>query len=109
MSDTTTTWSRHAPLPSLEMSNSAFFSIAVKSIGVTCETLVGVEYVGLAITGQRFLDWFNAEGCLHRDRQSPRQNPPAEPVHNGAEIDKSARYRNIGQVYRPDLIGSGNR
>ena len=72
-------------------------------------SLVGVEYVGFAITGKRLLDCFDAEGCFHRDRQPPRQNSPAEPVHDGAEIDEAASHRNICQVHRPDLVGPGVR
>ncbi len=36
-SRSTKTLSRHAPLPSIEMAISAFFSTAVKSIEVNCE------------------------------------------------------------------------
>ena len=71
-------------------------------------SLVGIEYVAFAITGQRFLDCFDAEGCFHRDRQSPRQNPPAELVHDGTEVNKSARHGDIGQVHCPHLVGSGD-
>lgn len=71
--------------------------------------LVSIEYVGFVITGQRFLDCFDAEGCFHRDRQPPRQNSPAAPVHDGAEVDEAASHRNICQVHRPDLVGSGDR
>lgn len=35
-------------------------------------SLVGIEYVGFAVTGQRFLDRFDSEGCFHGDRQPPR-------------------------------------
>jgi len=37
------------------------------------------------------------------------ENPSAKPVYDGAEIDEAASHRNIGQVHRPDLVGSGDR
>lgn len=77
--------------------------------GGELRTLVGVEYFGLAIAGKRFLDCFDAEGSFHRDRQPPRQNPPAEPVHDGAEIDKATRHQDVGYVHCPDLVGPGDR
>lgn len=61
--------------------------------GGELRTLIGVEYFRLSIAGQRVLDRFDAEVRLHRDRQPPGQNPPAKPVHDGAEIDESPRHR----------------
>src|SRR5208282_1761539 len=37
----------------------------------------------------------------HGERQTPRQNPPAEPVHHRHQVDKSPGHRNIG-VSRPE-------
>src|SRR5260221_11323665 len=51
-----------------------------------------VEDLRMAMTGQRLLQRFDAECRLHRDRHAPRQNPAAEPVHDGGEIDEAARH-----------------
>ena len=54
--------------------------------------------------GERFLDRLEAKPDLHRDRQPPGQNPAAEPVDHGAEIDEAARHRDVGDVHRPHLV-----
>ena len=64
--------------------------------------------VGIATTGKRFLDRFDAQSGFHRDRQLPRQNPPTDPVDDRAKINLSPRHRNVDQV-RPDLIGADHR
>jgi len=65
--------------------------------GGELRSLVCVEDIGLAVSDKRFLDGFDAEGCFHRNGQPPRQNPPAEPVHDGAEIDDAACHGDIGR------------
>src|SRR3954454_15976264 len=69
--------------------------------------LVGIEDLRLAMASQGLLDRLDAE--LHRDRQPPGQNPPAEPVDDGGEIDKTARHGNVGQIHGPDLVGARDR
>ena len=54
--------------------------------------------------GERFLDRLETERDLHRDRHAPRQDPAAEPVDHGGEIDEAARHRDIGDVHRPRLV-----
>jgi hypothetical protein len=34
-----------------------------------------------------------------------RQDPPAEDIDDGGQIDEAARHGNVGDVRRPDLIG----
>ena len=68
--------------------------------------LVGIEYVGFAISGERFLDRFYTESSFHRDRQPPGQNPATETIHDGAEIDKAACHRDVAHVHRPYVDGS---
>jgi hypothetical protein len=67
--------------------------------------LVRVEDLRLAVTRQRLLQRLDAERCVHRDRQTPRQDPPREPVEHDREIDEALGHRNVGDVHRPDLIG----
>jgi hypothetical protein len=64
-------------------------------------SLVGVEDIWFAVTSQCILQRFDAECRLHRDRQSPRQHPAAEPVEHHGQIDEAARHRDIGDVHRP--------
>src|ERR1700712_3048815 len=72
-------------------------------------TLVGVEDLRLAVPGERFLPNLAAEVSLHGDRQPPGQDPAAEPVDDGGEVDEAAGHRNVGDVHGPDLIGPINR
>src|SRR3954470_22076666 len=55
--------------------------------------LIGVEDLRLTVTSQGLLDCFDAE--LHRDRQPPGQDPPAEPVDHGGEVDEATCHGNI--------------
>lgn len=71
--------------------------------------LVGVEDVGRAKARQRFLQCLDAKVRLQRDRQPPRQNPPAEPVDDGDEIDEAPRHRDVRDDCRPDLVGPRHR
>ena len=71
--------------------------------------LIRVEDLWPAVTGQSFVQRLNAELDLHGDRQSPSEDPAAEPVDDGGEIDEAARHRDIRDVHRPDLVGSDDR
>lgn len=71
--------------------------------------LIVVEDLRLAMAGQSFLDRLNAEPGLHRDREPPGQDAPAEPVDHGGEADEATRHANVGQVHGPDLVGTGDR
>src|SRR3954454_19014598 len=68
--------------------------------------LIGVEDLRLAMASQGLLDRFDAEPGLHRDRQPPGQNPPAEPVDHGGEVDETTRHRNVSNIHCPDLVGT---
>ena len=71
--------------------------------------LIGVENLRPAVTGQSFLQRLDAELGFHRDRHPPGQNPAAEPVDHGRQIDEAARHRDVGDVHRPDLVGPHDR
>ena len=43
------------------------------------------------------------------DRHPPGQNPPAEPVDDGGQVDEAARHRDVGDVHGPDLVGAVDR
>ena len=75
--------------------------------GATCKlrTLIGVEDLRLAMLCQSFFQRLDAERCLHRDRQPPRQHAARRPVEHGCEIHKAARHRNVRDAHRPDLVG----
>ena len=66
--------------------------------------LIGVEDLRPAAPGQRLLDRLKAERHLQGDRQPPRQDPPAEPVHHSSQIDEAPRHRNVGDVHCPYLV-----
>ncbi len=42
--------------------------------GGKLRSLVRIDDIGFAVSSKRLFDGFDAEGCLHRDRQPPRQN-----------------------------------
>jgi len=46
-----------------------------------------------AVPGQRLVHRDEAELHLQRDRQPPRQNPPAEPIHHRSQVDEAARHQ----------------
>ena len=71
--------------------------------------LIGIEDLGLAMPGKRFLYRFVTERHFERDRLLPRQNLAAEPVDDSTEGDEATRHRDIGDVHRPDLIRTGHR
>ena len=71
--------------------------------------LIRIENVRPAVTGQSFIQRLDAELRFHGDRQPPSENPAAEPVDDGREIDEAARHRDVRDVHGPDLVGSDDR
>jgi hypothetical protein len=59
---------------------------AGKGLGRELAALVGIEYLGLAITRQRLFQSFHTEPYIHRDRHPPAEDPATEPVNNGDQI-----------------------
>jgi len=53
---------------------------------------------------QGLLQRLDAEPGFHGDRYAMAENPAAEPIDDGDEIDKAVRHRNVRNVRRPDLI-----
>ena len=53
--------------------------------------LIRVEYLGRAVTCQRLLHSFYAEVGLQRDRHSPCQDTPGEPIQHGSQVDEAPR------------------
>ncbi len=68
--------------------------------------LVGVEDVRLAVARESILLCLDAEGRLHRNRQSPGQNTTRRPIEYSGEIDEAVGHRDIGDVHGPDLVRS---
>src|SRR4051794_24438824 len=64
---------------------------------------------GPAMPSQGLLQRFDAECRLQGDRPPPGQNPPAEPVHDGGQVDEAACQGHVGDVHGPDLIGAVDR
>ena len=97
--------SRYLPLPSMLNPNTAGRQLVNEIAAGELHTLIGVEYVRLAVAIQRFLQCLHAERHVQPDRQSPCQNTPAEPVHYRNQIDKTLRQRNIRDVSAPPQPG----
>jgi hypothetical protein len=71
--------------------------------------LIRIEDVRPSVTGQSFIQRLDAELRFHGDRQPPGENPAAEPVDDGCQIDEAARHRDVRDVHGPDLVGSDDR
>ena len=68
--------------------------------------LIGIEHLGLSITCQSLLDGLKTKRGIERDGYTLCENLAAKPVDNRGEIDKTACHRNVGDIHRPDLIGT---
>src|ERR1700756_175185 len=79
-SRSTNTLSRQAPLPSMLMAMPWLAKQAGEGRTRELRTLVSVEDFRLAMTSERILQRLDAEGCFHRDRQPPGQNPTCCPI-----------------------------
>src|SRR5271170_6509745 len=66
--------------------------------------LIGVKDLRLAITICRVLQGFDAERRLHPNRQTPRQDTAAEPIHHRDQIHKALRQRDVSDVGTPHLV-----
>src|SRR5215212_8657625 len=71
--------------------------------------LIGVEDLRPAVAGQRLFQRLDAERRLQGDRQPPGENPTAEPVDHGGQVDEAACHGHVGEVHGPDLVGSVDR
>ena len=96
--------SRNRPLPSMLIRTPAALQLVQERGAGELHALIGVEDFRLAMSAHRFLQRLDAEVRLHGDRQPPRQNPPAEPVHHRHQIHKPFGHRNIRDVGAPDLV-----
>jgi hypothetical protein len=67
--------------------------------------LVGVEDLGLAMTGDGLLDGFEADVRGQRVGEPPGDHPAAGPIDSGHEIDEAPAHRDVGDVRGPDLVG----
>ena len=83
----------------------ACFEQRSERFGGELRALIGVEDFRLSVSIHRLLQRFHAEIALQRNRQTPRQHPPAEPVHHRNQINKAPGHRNIRYIGAPDLIG----
>jgi hypothetical protein len=82
---------------------------AVNAILVKLAALILVENLQRPEAGQRFLQSFDLEIGPQRDRHSPAEHSPAEPVDNGDQVDEAARHRDVRDVGRPHLVGPRQR
>ncbi len=71
--------------------------------------LVGVEDLGLAVSGHRLVQRLDAEPGIHSVRQPPRQDMARRPIHDRDQVEEPAPYRDIGDVGAPDMIGADYR
>jgi len=54
---------------------------------------------------ERALPGYHTEPGIQRIRDFPVQHEPAEPVHNGGQIEQTAAHRNARDIGAPDVIG----
>jgi hypothetical protein len=66
--------------------------------------LVGVEDLGSAVVGERFVERRDAKIGAEGVRQPPCQHSAAHPVHNDHQVEKALGHRDVGDVGAPHLI-----
>src|SRR5271170_5492068 len=71
--------------------------------------LIGIEYFGLSVALQGFVQRVEAETRIHSIRQAPSEHRAASPIDDRHQIEMTARHRNIGDVGRPDVVRLGDR
>lgn len=71
-------------------------------------TLIGVEDLGRG-SQQGPFQRREAEAGVQRHRQLPGQHVAAEPVQDGHEEGEAVQERDVGDIRRPDLVGSLDR
>ena len=108
-SRSTNTLSRHAPRPSMLMAMALSVSAPVNAVLGELAALIGVEDSGLPWRAKASSTASTQNPASIVMDRPPGQNPPAEPVDDGGEIDEAARHRNVGYVHGPDLVGTRRR
>ena len=72
-------------------------------------TLIRVHDLRLAKPTDRFVQSFRTRRSFQCDREPRGQHLPAEPVEQGNQINKLSDHGDVGNVHRPDLIGTVHR
>lgn len=85
------------------------FGVLRRPVEPALAALIGVEYFGLAVSRQRFVQRLYAKARVHRVRQSPRQNRAARPVNHRHKIQEPMLHRDVGHVDSPHVVGLGDR
>jgi hypothetical protein len=67
--------------------------------------VIGVEYLGATVFGQRSFKCRNAEIGREANRDGSRENLARCPIKNREEINKTAAHRNICDARCPHVIG----
>jgi len=67
--------------------------------------LVGVDDLERAVAQGRLAQRLNAAVRLHRDGHAALQHPTVVQVQHGHPVHPAARYRDVGDVQRPGLVG----
>ncbi len=68
--------------------------------------LVSVEDLRAAILRDRLPYRVEAEVRGQRSGEPPGQHPATGPVQNGTQIHEAPAHRNVGDIGRPDVIGT---
>src|SRR5271165_2868710 len=71
--------------------------------------LIRVEDFRPAMLRQSLLQRLDAELGLHGDRYAMAENPAAEPIDHGDEINKALLHRDVADIRRPYLIWPRDR
>ena len=72
-------------------------------------SLIGIEDFWRAIAAHGVLHRVQREISRERGGESPGQHPATGPVKNREERDEAPCHRNVGDIRRPDVIGTTDR
>ena len=73
---------------------------------VNCEPWSVLKISGLPCRPSASSSASTQNAASKRDRHPPGQDPAAEPVDDGGQVDEAPRHRHVGDVHRPDLVGA---
>ena len=71
--------------------------------------LVSIEDGRKAMPGNRLLHRVQTEIGRERVGESPGQHPATGPIEHREQIDEAPCHRNVGDIRRPDVIGTTDR
>ena len=89
----------------MEMRTPASVSVVIQADPGELRSLIRIHDLGRAVSGDGFVQRFDAEVGVHRVAEAPAQDLARGPVHDCHEIQEAVPNRHKSDVGAPDLIG----